>query len=65
MADSDDKATLYFTAWHAIVAANLADDGYESRRWARIAEAAYNDGYTTDEYEEEWLSEMGLLDSDW
>ena len=47
--------------WHGEIIKNLKDDGYEPERFEKKAYGAYNDGYTTLEFEEEWLEAMGLL----
>jgi hypothetical protein len=56
-----NKLNSSFSEWHQEVIDSLADDGYDPAKYGNAAEGAFNDGYTPADFEEEWLTRMGLL----
>ena len=56
-----DPKNTGWAEWHREIKKNLKGDGYDPKRFEKKAWVAYNQGYTTAEFEEEWLDAMGLL----
>lgn len=56
------KVDMGFEDWWEIVKQNMAGEpSWSPEAEASGAEAAYIDGYTPDEFEEEWLARAGLM----
>jgi len=51
-----------FKEWHEKVIESLTKDGYDPVKHEKGARRWYNAGYTVMEFDEEWMTRMGLLD---
>ena len=61
LVEETTKQNSDFKKWHEEAIKHLTKDGYDPVKYEKGAKRSYHDGYTTMDYEIEWLARMGLL----
>jgi len=56
-----NNQTSSFKEWHKKVIESLTKNGYDPVKHEKGARRWYNAGYTVMEFDEEWMTRMGLL----